>query len=114
MAPAEASAARVAADPRTAREVDGDRRLRRTDVLVAVATAVVSLALLLGLPPLDAADPDTMGRPLTSRVGSLPWIACCWDSSGSPRPAGRTSGAPRGPPRGAAVPVVVAGHIRRQ
>ncbi|MFJ5144978.1 sensor histidine kinase [Curtobacterium sp. NPDC088465] len=76
MAPAEASAARVAADPRTAREVDGGRRLRRADVLVAVATAVVSLALLLGLPYLDTVDPDTIGHPLSApEVGSADWTA---------------------------------------
>ncbi|WP_058749175.1 sensor histidine kinase [Curtobacterium oceanosedimentum] len=75
MAPADASAARVAADPRPAREVDGDRRTRRTDVLVAVATAVVSLGLLLGLPYLDAVDPDTLGRALVApAVGSPAWI----------------------------------------
>lgn len=75
MAPADARAARVAADPRTAREVDGGRRLRRTDVLVAVATAVVSLGLVLGLPPLDAADPDTLGRTLVApEVGSPAWV----------------------------------------
>ncbi|QCR43713.1 sensor histidine kinase [Curtobacterium sp. SGAir0471] len=76
MAPAEASAARVAADPRPAREVDGDRRTRRTDGLVAVATAVVSLGLLLGLPYLDAVDPDSVGRRLASPgVGSSDWAA---------------------------------------
>ncbi|MGN7189797.1 MULTISPECIES: sensor histidine kinase [unclassified Curtobacterium] len=47
---------------------------RRTDVLVAALTAVVSLGLLLGLPPLDAADPDTLGAPVTAPpVGSVPW-----------------------------------------
>jgi signal transduction histidine kinase len=34
---------------------------RRTDVLVAVGTFVVALGLMLGLPPLDAADPDPTG-----------------------------------------------------
>ncbi len=40
--------------PATARE-------RRTDVLVALGTFVVGLGLMLGLPPLDAADPDPSG-----------------------------------------------------
>lgn len=74
MAPAEASAARVAADSRTP-WVGGDRRLRRTDVLVAVATAVVSLGLLLGLPFLDRIDPDTVGPRLDApTVGSGAWL----------------------------------------
>lgn len=74
MAPAEASAARVAADPRPAREADGDRRQRRTDVLVAVATAVVSLGLFLALPYLDAVDPDSFSPPVTTPgVGSSDW-----------------------------------------
>ncbi|MFL0390402.1 sensor histidine kinase [Curtobacterium sp. 179-B 9B NHS] len=113
MAPAEASAARVAADPRTAREVNGDRRLRRTDVLVAVATAVVSLALLLGLPPLDAADPDTLGRPLTSpAVGSLPWIVLLLGLLGQSAALLAARRVPRAVlVAGAAVPVVVAGLI---
>ncbi|MDM7890423.1 sensor histidine kinase [Curtobacterium caseinilyticum] len=75
MAPAEASAARVAADPRSVREIDGDRRTRRTDVLVAVATAVVSLGLLLGLPYLDEIDPDTVGPHLDApTVGGAAWL----------------------------------------
>ncbi len=37
-----------------------DARDRRTDVLVAAGTAVVSLGLLVGLPPLDAVDPDSL------------------------------------------------------
>ncbi len=75
MAPAEASAARVAAAPRPAREVDGDRRTRRTDVLVAVATAVVSLGLFLGLPYLEALDPDGFGVPITTpAVGDPAWV----------------------------------------
>ncbi len=125
MAPAEASAARVAADPRTAREVDGGRRLRRADVLVAVATAVVSLALLLGLPYLDAVDPDTIGHrsrlprsaaPTGPRSHSGSWSSprSCWllvdsrarsssrsppsPSSWSPSPpAGTCSASPRSP-----------------
>ncbi|TCK64557.1 histidine kinase [Curtobacterium sp. PhB136] len=36
-------------------------RERRLDVLVAVGTAVLAIGLLLGLPPLDAADPDSAG-----------------------------------------------------
>lgn len=76
MAPADARAARVAADPRSVRAVDGDRRARRTDVLVAVATAVVSLGLFLGLPYLDAVDPDSLGRPLSAPViGGADWTA---------------------------------------
>ena len=75
MAPAEASAARVAAAPRSAREVDGDRRTRRTDVLVAAATAVVSLGLFLGLPYLEALDPDGFGVPITTpAVGDPAWV----------------------------------------
>ncbi|MBA8990573.1 signal transduction histidine kinase [Curtobacterium pusillum] len=49
-----------------------DARDRRTDVLVAVGTAVVSLGLLLGLPPLDSADPDGTGT-VYPVVGGLPW-----------------------------------------
>ncbi|SDQ85949.1 Signal transduction histidine kinase [Curtobacterium sp. UNCCL20] len=47
-------------------------RDRRTDVLVAVGTAVVALGLLLGLPPLDAADPDGAGvsSELAATLGS--------------------------------------------
>lgn len=43
------------------------RRRRWTDLLVAAATAVVTLGLLLGLPPIDAMDPDT-----TDRMGAGP------------------------------------------
>lgn len=48
------------ADPRTRPQRDGAPRTRdrRVDVLVAVGTAVVALGLLIGLPPLDAVDPD--------------------------------------------------------
>ncbi|PZF59889.1 sensor histidine kinase [Curtobacterium sp. MCSS17_008] len=75
MAPAEARDAHVAAPSRPERDAGGGR-VRRTDVLVAVATAVVSLGLLLGLPPLDAADPDTLGRPLSApAVGGADWTA---------------------------------------
>lgn len=53
------------ADPRdanaAARGEDTAARGRRADVLVAVVTAVVTLALMLGLPALDAADPDGAG-----------------------------------------------------
>ncbi|WP_144763206.1 sensor histidine kinase [Curtobacterium sp. 9128] len=38
-----------------------EARARRTDVLVAVLTAVVAIGLQLGLPPLDRADPDGTG-----------------------------------------------------
>ena len=48
--------------PADARDRDTDApvagRRRRTDLLVALGTAVVSIGLLLGLPPLDAAEPD--------------------------------------------------------
>jgi len=49
-----------------------DARTRRTDVLVAVGTAVLSLGLLLGLPPLDALDPDSVGLRYPE-VGGLAW-----------------------------------------
>ncbi|WP_439691778.1 sensor histidine kinase [Curtobacterium sp. SP.BCo] len=49
-----------------------DARSRRTDVLVAAGTAVLSLGLLLGLPPLDAADPDSTGIRFPE-VGAAPW-----------------------------------------
>ncbi|MBT1623417.1 hypothetical protein KK101_12035 [Curtobacterium flaccumfaciens pv. oortii] len=47
-------------DPRTRTQRDGDPRTRDrcVDVLVALGTAVVALGLLVGLPPLDAIDPD--------------------------------------------------------
>ena len=45
-------------------------RQRRVDVLVALGTAVVGLGLLLGLPPLDAADPDVIVK-----VGAYPAVA---------------------------------------
>jgi signal transduction histidine kinase len=48
-----------------------DARHRRTDVLVAVGTAVVSLALLVGVPISDALEKaDTTQYP---PVGGLPW-----------------------------------------
>jgi signal transduction histidine kinase len=63
----EAGGAARAHRPATARE-------RRTDLLVALGTAVVALGLLLGLPPLDAADPDTVGGAVHyPAVGSAPW-----------------------------------------
>ncbi|SOC86516.1 Signal transduction histidine kinase [Curtobacterium sp. 314Chir4.1] len=49
-----------------------DARTGRTDVLVAVGTAVLSVGLLLGLPPLDAADPDSVGVRYPE-VGGVPW-----------------------------------------
>ncbi|MFJ3319704.1 sensor histidine kinase [Curtobacterium sp. NPDC086286] len=53
------------------------RRRRWTDLLVAAGTAVVTLGLLLGLPPLDAMDPDTtdtMGAgPGFPDVGGTAW-----------------------------------------
>jgi len=59
MAPAEHDALRAPAEPAA-------QRARRVDVLVALATAVVALGLLLGLPPLDALEPD--GPALAMRV----------------------------------------------
>ncbi|RPE85224.1 signal transduction histidine kinase [Curtobacterium sp. PhB137] len=58
----------ASADPRTRTSRDGDPRTRdrRVDVLVALGTAVVALGLLLGLPPLDALEPD--GPALALRV----------------------------------------------
>jgi len=49
-----------------------DVRARRTDVFVALATAVLALGLLVGLPPLDTADPDGTGA-VYPRIASLPW-----------------------------------------
>ncbi|OII24442.1 sensor histidine kinase [Curtobacterium sp. MCBA15_013] len=70
MAPADAP------DRRDARGVP-TRRRRWTDLLVAAGTAVVTLGLLLGLPPLDAMDPDTtdtMGAgPGFPEVGGSAW-----------------------------------------
>jgi len=70
MAPADAP------DRRDARGVP-TRRRRWTDLLVATGTAVVTLGLLLGLPPLDAMDPDTtdtMGAgPGFPDVGGTAW-----------------------------------------
>ncbi|MCS6581648.1 sensor histidine kinase [Curtobacterium citreum] len=59
MAPAEHDALRAPAEPAA-------QRARRVDVLVALGTAVVALGLLLGLPPLDALEPD--GPTLAMRV----------------------------------------------
>lgn len=49
-----------------------DARDRRTDVLVAAGTAVVSLGLLVGLPPLDAVDPDSIATSWPA-VGGTAW-----------------------------------------
>lgn len=49
-----------------------DARDRRTDVLVAVGTAVVALGLLVGVPPLDAADPDSLHTSWPA-VGGTAW-----------------------------------------
>lgn len=59
MAPAEHDALRAPAGPAV-------QRARRVDVFVALGTAVVALGLLLGLPPLDALEPD--GPALAMRV----------------------------------------------
>ncbi|MBO9042237.1 sensor histidine kinase [Curtobacterium flaccumfaciens] len=59
MAPAEHDALRAPAEPAAL-------RARRVDVVVALGTAVVALGLLLGLPPLDALEPD--GPALAMRV----------------------------------------------
>ncbi|TDW67921.1 signal transduction histidine kinase [Curtobacterium sp. PhB25] len=58
----------ASADPRTRPLRDGDPRTRdrRVDVFVALGTAVVALGLLIGLPPLDALEPD--GPALALRV----------------------------------------------
>jgi signal transduction histidine kinase len=53
-APARRSAATPERRPATGRE-------RRTDVLIALGSFVIALGLMLGLPPLDAADPDPIG-----------------------------------------------------
>ncbi|PYY31821.1 sensor histidine kinase [Curtobacterium sp. MCBD17_030] len=77
MAPAEPRAQRPEVEaqgaapgrrPATARE-------RRTDVLVPLGTFVVGLGLLLGLPPLDAADPDSIvPAGAYPAVSSGPWL----------------------------------------
>jgi signal transduction histidine kinase len=86
MAPAEHDALRAPAEPAPQREHGAQReptaqresaaqparpaqpaqRARRVDVFVALGTAVVALGLLLGLPPLDALEPD--GPALAMRV----------------------------------------------
>ena len=53
----------------------GTARQRRVDVLIALGTAVVGLGLLLGLPPLDAADPDVIVKAgAYPVVASGPWL----------------------------------------
>jgi signal transduction histidine kinase len=55
---------------------EGDARRQRTDVLVALFTAIVSIGLVLGLPPLDTADLDGPGTGSTviyPAVASAPW-----------------------------------------
>ncbi|PZE59554.1 sensor histidine kinase [Curtobacterium sp. MCLR17_044] len=74
MAPAEHDALRAPAEPaaqrepaaQPARSAQPEQRARRVDVFVALGTAVVALGLLLGLPPLDALEPD--GPALAMRV----------------------------------------------
>jgi signal transduction histidine kinase len=74
MAPAEHDAPRAPAEPAAQREPAAQparpaqpaQRARRVDVFVALGTAVVALGLLLGLPPLDALEPD--GPALAMRV----------------------------------------------
>ncbi|WIB43270.1 histidine kinase [Curtobacterium sp. MCLR17_058] len=74
MAPAEHDALRAPAEPaaqrepaaQPARSAQPEQRARRVDVVVALGTAVVALGLLLGLPPLDALEPD--GPALAMRV----------------------------------------------
>lgn len=74
MAPAEHDALRAPAEPAAQREPAAQpappaqpaQRARRVDVFVALGTAVVALGLLLGLPPLDALEPD--GPALAMRV----------------------------------------------
>lgn len=66
MAPAEHDALGAPAEPAAQREPAAQpvrpaqpaQRARRVDVFVALGTAVVALGLLLGLPPLDALEPD--------------------------------------------------------
>lgn len=66
MAPAEHDALRAPAEPaaqpapaaRPAQPTQSAQRARRVDVFVALGTAVVALGMLLGLPPLDALEPD--------------------------------------------------------
>ncbi|MBT1668719.1 hypothetical protein KK092_04945 [Curtobacterium flaccumfaciens pv. flaccumfaciens] len=60
MAPAEHDALRAPAEPSAQRAPaePAAQRARRVDVFVALGTAVVALGLLLGLPPLDALEPD--------------------------------------------------------
>ncbi|WIB76136.1 histidine kinase [Curtobacterium sp. MCPF17_002] len=65
------------ADPRARRTGarDGARTgtgARRVDVRIAVVTALVALALALGLPPLDAADPDGTGT-VYPALGGAAW-----------------------------------------
>ncbi|MCS6587760.1 sensor histidine kinase [Curtobacterium flaccumfaciens] len=74
MAPAEHDPLRAPAEPAAQREPAAQpappaqpaQRARRVDVFVALGTAVVALGLLLGLPPLDALEPD--GPALAMRV----------------------------------------------
>ncbi|WIE79601.1 histidine kinase [Curtobacterium sp. MCSS17_016] len=73
-APAEPAAQREpAAQParstQPARSAQPAQRARRVDVFVALGTAVVALGLLLGLPPLDALEPD--GPALAMRVPAV-------------------------------------------
>ncbi|PYY61722.1 sensor histidine kinase [Curtobacterium sp. MCSS17_011] len=71
MAPAEHDALRAPAEPaaQPARPAQPAQRSRRVDVVVALGTAVVALGLLLGLPPLDALEPD--GPALAMRVPAV-------------------------------------------
>jgi signal transduction histidine kinase len=68
MAPAEHDALRAPAEPPALRAPaePAAQRARRVDVFVALGTAVVALGLLLGMPPLDALEPD--GQALALRV----------------------------------------------
>ncbi|MBF4614134.1 sensor histidine kinase [Curtobacterium sp. VKM Ac-1376] len=49
------------------------QRARRVDVFVALGTAVVAIGLLLGLPPLDAVDPDVGVSTTYPAVASWSW-----------------------------------------
>ncbi|WIE65399.1 histidine kinase [Curtobacterium sp. MCLR17_036] len=73
MAPAEHDALRAPATP-AAQPASDARRARRVDLFVALGTAVVALGLLLGLPPLDASEPDTAGLALRAAAPfTVPW-----------------------------------------
>ena len=75
MAPAEQDTLRTLSAQRPQQPAQPTaQRDRRVDVFVALGTAVVALGLLLGLPPLDAAEPDGTSIITTyPAVASWPW-----------------------------------------